>query len=80
MITGAADLGNGKCEFVSDSSLINEKVISLLKSSFAKRFYNFSLEYDSNFVDKIVPDPKSISFLRESEPFQIFVFFKAGTK
>jgi len=37
LITGAADLGHGVCEFVSDSNMINDKVISLLKSSLAKK-------------------------------------------
>ena len=31
-------------------------------------------------VDRIVPNPDSISFIRESEPLQIFVFFKPDTK
>lgn len=67
LITQAAALGNGTSEMVNNNNLINEKVMQLLKSSLAKKYYNFVLTYNKNEVEKIVPDPNQISFLRENE-------------
>ena len=69
LITGAAGFGKGKYEFVSQMNLIDEKVILLLKASLAKKYYNFWFEFNKDHVDKIVPDPSSLTFLRENEPF-----------
>lgn len=60
-------MGNGCSEMVNDESLINQKVIHLLKSSMAKKFYDFQLIYDKNHIEKIVPDLNQVSFIRENE-------------
>ena len=66
LVTGVADAGNGVAEFVSNSSEINSKVVSLLKASLEKKLFNFWIEYNKEHVDKIVPEPTSINFLREN--------------
>jgi len=76
LISKAAAFGNGKAEFVSDTSLIDQKVISLLDSSLDKRFYNFILDYNSNDVEFIYPDLSELRYIRGSKPIELFVFFK----
>ena len=42
LITGAAKLANGIAEFAIDNSMISNKIISLLKDTLAKNFYNLN--------------------------------------
>jgi len=39
-----------------------------MKAALAQKFTDFKLEFDKNIVDKIIPDPESITFLRYDEP------------
>lgn len=80
LIKGGAEAGNGCAELVSDNSLIQEKVIVLLKRSLAKKFLDFRLEYDAKDVAMILPDINKISFLRENQPLQAFIFLNRGVQ
>lgn len=55
--------------------MINEKVISLLKSSLAFEFAEFELDFDKKNLDLIVPKPEAIGIVNEVTPLNCFLFF-----
>lgn len=53
-----AEVGNGKCHFVSDTEDINAKIIDLLEDSLTPYLKAFKLETNAIKIFSIIPNPE----------------------
>lgn len=60
LIQEGAKCGKGQHEFIGDNDDMNGKIISLLHMAVTPFLDNFSLKFDENLVEMIVPNPDKI--------------------
>jgi len=60
LIEEGAKCGGGKCEFIGDNDDMNGKIISLLNVAVTSFLDNFSLNFDKNIVEMVVPNPDKL--------------------
>lgn len=60
MIEEGAKCGKGKFEFIGDNDDMNGKIISLLNVAVTPFLDNFSLKFDENLVEMVIPNPDKI--------------------
>ena len=76
-IKGMAEAGKGKCEFVKDDDILEEKAINLLHSSISPFARNVDVTFNKlEFIKELIPKTNKINFLLKNEMFQFFLFFK----
>ena len=75
-IKGVARAGNGGSEIIHNLTVIEDKVISLLQSSYSPALSNFRLEYDTNAVEAIAPFYSQSSHVLKDKPLQMYAFIK----
>ena len=78
LIKGMARAGNGSFEIIQNTKVLDDKVISLIKSSCTPAMTNFRVKFDSNAIEAITPLLTSQSQVLSDKPLQIFAALKNG--
>ena len=78
LIKGMARAGNGSFEIIQNTKVLDDKVISLIKSSCTPAMTNFRVQFDSNAIQAITPLLTSQSQVLSDKPLQIFAALKNG--
>jgi von Willebrand factor type A domain len=78
LIKGAAEAGQGKCEFVEDNEteFSREKVMALLIESMSTKYESFSRDNTFAKMSLIIPDPKKSSIIPRGKSKFFFCFFE----
>lgn len=75
-IKGVARAGNGSSDIIHNLTIIEDKIISLLKSSFSPALSNFRVEYDHNFIEALAPDLTKDCHVLKDKPLRLSAFIK----
>ena len=67
-------MGYGKSEFIADNENMSAKIIGLLKDSITPFLENFTLSFDNDVIDFVVPKLETLPLIRKNEPLNFFVF------
>lgn len=82
MLSGAAEAGNGKCEFVENVSNITGKIISLLDAALTPCCDNFELNFgrNENLVQAISPNPDNLPCILWNQAITFFIHLRPDFK
>ncbi|CAD8123129.1 unnamed protein product [Paramecium sonneborni] len=75
LLKSITEIGNGKCHFVADNEDINAKVIDLLDDSMTYYLKGFKIDFPKINVSQIIPDPESLTSIKQNEELVIQVLF-----
>ncbi|CAD8159125.1 unnamed protein product [Paramecium pentaurelia] len=75
LLKKTAEIGNGKCQFVSDDEDINAKVMDLLENSMTQYLQGFKLDLPEINISQIIPDPEYITTIKKNEELLIQILF-----
>ncbi|CAD8209925.1 unnamed protein product [Paramecium pentaurelia] len=75
LVQRIAEVGNGKCQLVRHKDDMNLKVIDLLEDSLNSYLMGFSLIHNIDQVSQIIPDPKSITYLKKNQELTLQILF-----
>lgn len=76
LIVDCAKTGKGSHIFISEQEDPSEKIIQLLTDSLSPVISNISLDYDSNLIDSIIPNPQSLPYILKNELVNFYITFK----
>src|SRR3990167_9541502 len=75
-IKGVAKAGNGASDIIHNLNIIEDKMISLLKTSYSPSLSNFRLEYDQTAIEAIAPFYNKDSHVLQDKPLQLYAFVR----
>ena len=80
LIKSAATAGKGKFEFANDNDDLIGKVIYLLSHSLSPYYDNIKIDFNSEIIEKVYPDPNFIKILGKEEKINFFILFNEKFK
>jgi len=77
-VKGLARAGGGSFELITDEATLEDKIILLLKSSFAPSLTGLKLTFDPQAISAITPNFSPLDRVTPLKPIKIFVLFHSN--
>ena len=76
LIQGCAEAGKGKSILIQNEENPNKKIIGLLQSTLTPLITNINLFFNDDYVESIVPNPKSLPYILKDEIVNFYITYK----